>query len=87
MDDEEAWMAVREGLIVAQSRAIACEFILREVVRDLASRREDPHEYLATLFERISALLDLSPFADEKEVDAEIRDTIGRFFAHIQRQG
>jgi len=40
------------------------------------------------LFERISAHLDLTPLADEKEVEVhgEIRDTIGRFFAHIRRR-
>ncbi len=84
--NQEIMERIAEGLIVAQSLALANQFILMEIVRDLARTQADPNRYLAGLFEKISARMDQSPLDQEKPVDAEMRDTIERFFAKARHR-
>jgi hypothetical protein len=82
-DAEMAWARqVHERLIVVESRAIATNAIMMEVVRVLSQSSGDPQGLLSALFEGVSARLDQGPIEDEaKPVVAEARDAIARFFA------
>ena len=73
---------ITEGLVGAQSRALANQFILMEVVRLLARPSDDPHRLLSSLFEQVGARLNRAPAEDEaKPVIAATRNAIAHFFA------
>jgi hypothetical protein len=82
-DAEMAWAKqVHERLVVVESRAIATNAIMMEVVRLLARSSADPQRLLSGLFESVSGRLDQGPIEDEaKPVVSEARDAIARFFA------
>ncbi|AZO69952.1 hypothetical protein [Mesorhizobium sp. M1D.F.Ca.ET.043.01.1.1] len=72
-----------------QAQAInqANQYILMEVVRDLASAKQDPERYLSDMFERISARADRGPIEKEAHpVNLEFRNTISMFFAKARHK-
>ena len=83
--DNESVKRIAEVLIMAQSVGLANQFFLMAIVRDLARREAAPDQYLARLFEAVSARMDQAPVEDEeKPVMVEMRDIIGGFFAKVK---
>lgn len=84
----ERWRAViTEGLVAAQSIALANQFILKEVVLFLASSKDEPRQALATMFENISSRMDRAPIKVEAEPTyAGARTTISDLFAQAGRE-
>jgi UTP-glucose-1-phosphate uridylyltransferase len=71
-----------DALGQAQAYVQANDFILMEIVRDIAKSQPDPQKYLAAIFERISARADQRPIEDEAhEVTAQFRELVARFFS------
>jgi hypothetical protein len=81
-DDYEMLKEIADSLGQAQARNRANSYILMEVVRDLAKMAKDSDEYLANMFERISARADQGEIESEAHpVTAEFREVIATFFA------
>jgi len=86
-EDFKALKQIGDALGKAQARNWAHQYVLMEVVRDLARASPDPHKYLAGMFERISARADQAPIEREAHpVSVEFRQVISTFFAKA-RQG
>lgn len=83
--DEETFDSMAEALIVAQSRALASQFILYDLVRTAAHASDDPGKYLSAMYDRICSRTDQFPLKDEKKASSETKDTIERFFSNISR--
>ena len=84
-EEEAIWKTMEElGAALTQAQAFnrAYNYILMEIVRDIARSQPDPHKYIADMFERISARADLRPIEREAHpVTVEFRDTIANFFS------
>ena len=75
-----------DALAGAQAGVRAAQYVLMEVVRDLARNTQDPQAYLATMFERISERADQYPLENEAHPSTgEFRASLARFF-HVARQ-
>jgi hypothetical protein len=84
MDDELAYIlkAIGDALGQAQAFNRRNSYILMELVVDLAKARPEPQQYIADLFERVSARADQGPIEDEKHpASAEFRDAVSQFFS------
>jgi len=82
MLEKEFVEKVHEALMVSQSRMLAHHYILAEVVINLARANSDPQQYLARMFERVSARMDQGPIEKEADpVTAETRSVIANFFS------
>lgn len=61
---------------------MASQFILMEIVREMARQSKDPPAFLAAMFERISARMDQGPLEREKKAAvAAMRESLATFFA------
>ena len=80
--EETRWVTqISQGVMVAQSAALANQYILMELVRTIARDAPDPHEALAGLFERVMARMDQWPLDEQGHpVEAEMRRLIETFF-------
>ena len=77
---------ITEALGQAQAINQVNNYILVEIVCDLAKTTPDPHKYLANMFERISARADQGPVEQEAhKVNAEFRLKLSTFFATADR--
>ena len=89
-EDELAalWKTLKDvGEVVGQAQAFnrMSSYILMEIVRDIARAQPDPHKYLASMFERISARADKGPIEKEAHpVNAEFRNAIAQFFSKAE---
>ncbi len=83
--DDETFQAMAEAIIVAQSRALANQFILYEVVWTAAHSSGDPGKYLSAMYDRVCSRTDQFALDDEKKASSEMKDTIERFFSNISR--
>jgi hypothetical protein len=89
MDDEE--LSARLEKIIAtlaemQAVNLANHYLLAEIMRDLADTARNRHDYLAGMFERISARADPLPIDGRaQELNASFRETLSKFFAEIAR--
>ncbi len=85
MDDDPMAALFREmgdAIGITQAIALGTQFILLEVVREIAKTQPDPHAYLAGLFEKVSARLDQRPIEEESRLSAmEMRRSISTFFS------
>lgn len=84
----ERWRAVvTEGLVFAQSLALANQFVLKEVVLFLASSTNDPRQALSTMLENINSRMDRAPIAVEGEPTyAGARTAIADLFAQAGKE-
>ncbi len=74
--------------IVGQTQAInrANNYILLEIIRDIARSKPDGRKYLTDMFETISARADKFPIDNEAHpVNAEFRSTISAFFSLAEK--
>ena len=72
----------------AQAVSLANNYLLTEIIRDLADLARNRHDYLAAMFERISARADQLPI--ERQSNAIIlsglfREELSKFFAQVAR--
>jgi hypothetical protein len=84
MDEADIALLKLIGDALGQAQAMnrANQYILMEVVRDLARTQADSQKYLASLFERISGRADQGPVVKELHpVNAEFRLAISTFFS------
>ena len=68
-----------------QSRVVANQFILVEVLRELAAKSDDPDAYLNGLVERIDSRLDQIPADHESKAQA-IRKAVMVMFARARSE-
>lgn len=84
MDDDELLdllATLRDGIIVAQAVAQSAQYVIRELMVDVARREPDPAAYLKDLFDRAATRLD--PPAgqqSQKRSAGEARDYLGAMF-------
>ena len=83
--DRETFEALDDAIIVAQSRAIANQYVLYEVVRALARQKTDPKKFLGTMSEQVIGRMDQWPIEDQSRTEVEARGAVERFFANIAR--
>lgn len=85
MDDDPLAVMFKEmgdAIGIAQAIALGTQFILLEVVRELAKTQPDPHAFIAGLFEKVSARLDQMPIEEEsRPATIEMRRSISTFFS------
>ena len=55
---------------------MACQFILTEVLRDLARTQPDPKKYLSQAFDRVMSRLDQWPVEEHKKIDAYVQEGV-----------
>lgn len=83
---QDAIQGLFDGLVAAQGIAFANREILREVVGELARAAPDHHQYLAGMFERISARMDCSPpEIESKEARAFQREMLAKFVSIVEQ--
>src|SRR5262249_565522 len=68
MDNEQFERAIGQAIIAAQGPAMAAFYIARELLVDVARLQPKPEQYLAQIFDRVSARLD--PQNDQPEKGA-----------------
>lgn len=79
---EEALKKLVGAVGSAQAMGLLNNHILMELVSEAAHKSSNPHTFLATLFERISARADISPIEKEAHpVNAEFRELLSTFFS------
>ncbi|MGH6848273.1 MAG: hypothetical protein ACREC0_12800 [Methylocella sp.] len=84
-DETSAFKTLVAAVGQAQAFNFANQYILLELVRDLANSKPDGHKYLADMFERISARADRFPIEEEVHpVNAEFRLAISTFFSQAR---
>ena len=59
-----------------QSRVMANQFILMEIVRDLARTQPDPQRYVASLYERVIGRAEQKPIEKQGKFDANFREAV-----------
>lgn len=70
----------------AQASNQAVEYILLEIVHDIARTQPHPDRYLSDLFEKVSARADQGPIEHEAHpVTGEFRKIVATFFATLRR--
>jgi hypothetical protein len=83
----EALKRLVDAVGQAQGFNQANNFILMEVVCDLARNQSDPQKYLAEMFERVSARGDQTPIEREAHpANVEFRYAVETFFALARKR-
>jgi hypothetical protein len=89
MDDEELSLAlekIADSMREARALALANNYVLSEIVRDLADDARNRHDYLADMFARISAQAERSPIEGPPYgLSASFREELSKFFSRIAR--
>ena len=89
MDDNElssAFEKIADSVREARAVALANNYVLAEIVRDLADDARNRHDYLAGMFARISARAERSPIEGPPNgLSALFREELSKFFAHVAR--
>jgi hypothetical protein len=89
MDDKELSLAlekIADSVREARALALANNYVLSEIVRDLADDARNRHDYLAGMFARISAQAERSPIEGPPYgLSASFREELSEFFARIAR--
>ena len=89
MGDEEL-SAVEQIIVDAVRRTHALNlvnnYLLAEIVRDLADAANNRHDYLLGMFERISARADQLPIERQSRLTNDLfREELSKFFARVAR--
>lgn len=69
-----------KGVAVEQARSMVQHFILRDLVIQIARAQPDANSYVASMFERVSTLVDQCELAGKPDVEAEMRWYAEQFF-------
>jgi hypothetical protein len=91
-DDDDPFAAVVKRISDAvgytQALALANQFILLEIVRDIALTTEAPDDYLASKYERVMARWEQAEDLDKPEhaVSVQWRETVARFFVKARHR-
>ena len=78
--DEEELAGIRAGLLAAQAIAISAQYVVRELMVEVAHLHPDPDRFLTTLYDRVADRLDRSLERQPKQALAEARDYVGAMF-------
>ena len=84
--DHELLGQVSEGIVFAQAKALASEFILMEIVAALAGATRDPHGFLNDLSRRTNVRVEHSPIGQDEPLGAELRHSVRDFFSRAREQ-
>lgn len=89
MNDEDlaaTLESLADSLRHAQAVGHVNGFLLGEIVHDLADRARNRHDYLASMFERISARLDKLPIEKNSPLVSDlVREELSKFFASVAK--
>jgi hypothetical protein len=91
MDDKEL-SAIEEkfaeSLRLAQAMSLANNYVLTEIVRDLADAAKNRHGYLVGMFERISARADQLPIEKQSHQISDLfREELSKIFTQVATGG
>jgi hypothetical protein len=89
MGDEEcrAQDKIADSVRCVQAVSLANNYLLTEIVRDLANAANNRHDYLVSMFERISALADQLPTENQSHLLNDLfREELSKFFAEVARK-
>ena len=59
-----------------QSRVMANQYILVEIVREIARTQPDPQRYIAGLYERVIGRAEQKPVDKQSKFDANFREAV-----------
>ena len=82
MDDDPV-VELLDAFGFTQSRVVANQFVLVEVLRDMAIRSGEPEKYLAAIAERVNNRLDQIPADHDAKAEA-IRKAASAMFARAR---
>jgi hypothetical protein len=89
MEDNELsaiFKEIGESLRRAQALNLANNYLLAEIVRQLADSAANRHDYLVGMFERVSARAEQSPFERQSDqTNGLLRVELSKFFAQVAR--
>ena len=89
MNDEELAATLEtlaDSLRHAEAVVRTNSFLLGEIVDDLANRARNRHDYLASMFERISTRVDKLPIEKNAPAVSDlIREELSKFFASVAK--
>lgn len=75
---------LKQGIIAAQMYGMSAQFIMRELMVDVARMHPDPQQYLSELYDRavkhVDDLMPKGPSEREKDALWQTRDTLGSLF-------
>lgn len=69
-----------KALGTAQAHTMVQHFILRDIVIQIAGQQDRPEAFVASMFERVSMLVDQCELAGKPEIEAEMRWYSESFF-------
>jgi hypothetical protein len=91
MDDKELSAIdaeFAESLRRVRAVSLANNFVLTEIVRDLADAAKNRHGYLVGMFERISARADQLPFEKQSHrINDLFREELSKLFTQVATGG
>ena len=79
---EKALKPISDAIIRAEARNQTNSYLLAAIIRERAQSFDDPHRYLADLFERVSTRMDQWPIETDP-LQIEIHSTIEKFFVMV----
>jgi hypothetical protein len=89
MEDNELSAILKEigeSLRRAQALNLANNYLLAEIVRQLADSATNRHDYLVGMFERVGARAEQSPFEwRSDQINDLLRVELSKFFAQVAR--
>jgi hypothetical protein len=87
MDDKELSLALEkivDSVRDARAAALANNYVLAEIVRELADSARNRHDYLADMFARIGAHAERLPIeGPPHDLSALFREELSKFFARV----
>lgn len=80
-EPELEWLnSLIKAVAVEQARSMVQHFILRDLLIQIAKLQPDRDAYIASMFERISTLVDQCELVEKPNVEAEMRWYVDQFF-------
>lgn len=74
--DEFFWQDFMPLFAMMQARVMADQFILMEIVRDVARQQPDPKRYIAELYDRVISRAEQKPIGKQGKFDANFREAV-----------
>ena len=84
--DQELLGQLSEGIVFAQAKALANEFIVMEIVGALARATNDPQAFLGDLSRRVNVRVEHFPIGQDEPLGVELRHSIRDFFSRVKEQ-
>ena len=84
--DQELLGQLSEGIVFAQAKALASEFIVMEIVGALARGTSDPQGFIGDLSRRVNVRVEHFPIGQDEPLGVELRHSIRDFFSRVKEQ-